>query len=204
MGSPTPGTQYETPVVSVSGKPVMVFVFSRLSADADTPQTVTIGTSGRAYGTGTAIPQVSLGLRSSSQMTAHFIANPGVGSLSVQTTSAASVNSCRIVTVEIDGAVGVGALANVGATGFSATPTVTTTALNSIVMYAGYKPNSVSEGLSATGATEINVGSTGGTDSLNAICFVGWELAPSISTYDCTITAVNSSTIGTSAIEVTS
>lgn len=203
-GDTTSGAQYESPTFTATNKPLMVFVFHNLVTGSSTPQTVTIGASGRAFGTGTSIPQATLGLRGSNQMTAHYIASPGSGTVTIQDESSAASNGTRIVVVEVDGAGGVGVSAHIGASTATRTPSILTSADDSIVFYAGYKSSSTPDVLSVTGATEIDSGNTGGTSSTDVICLIAWELAPSITTYDCTITGAFSGTFGASAIEVTS
>lgn len=203
-GDSTTGTQYETGSFATTNKPLLVLVFQNVVTTADTAQTVTIGTAGRTVGTGTNIPQGTLGRRTNSQMTAHYIAASGTATQTIQVTSAASSNGIRVVVLEIQGAASLGATAHIGATTTTRTPSVLTTAINGIVIYAGYKSNSTGETLSVADATVLDVGNTGAASSTDTACLVAWELAPAIATYDATITALASGAFGASALELKS
>lgn len=170
--------QIETPLFTASNKPLLVYFFLRTAASADTTATITIGTSGRAFGTGTTIPTV-LGApvrRGGQQTLIHGIIAPGSGSLTIQLQAAVDIASYRVVVVEVGGATGFTAGTQGGSSGATSFATsLTTSAANSVVMHSVQRNNGTDEVISVSGATMLSEGSTGGVlaqDSRNALA---WE-----------------------------
>jgi hypothetical protein len=175
--------QIETPVFTASNKPLLVYFALRTVASADTTATITIGTSGRTFGTGTSIPSVGIFRRGAQQTLIHGIIAPGSGSLTVQLQAAVDIASYRVVVVELDGATGFSAGTQSGSSGAASfVPSKTTTAAESIVMYSVQRLNGTNEVISVSGADMLSEGSTGGTLAQDSRNGLAWEQVPTSGT----------------------
>ncbi len=198
------GTQHETPTFTVENRPMVVLVANRLSTAANSPQTLTIGTPGRAYGTGTAIPQVGLHRRGSIQITAHYIAAPGTGSVTIQQEGAE--NTAYVVAAYyVDGATGITAGSNNQGTTTVVNPSTTTTAANSIAIYMAIKSGAnTGTGWTTSGATQLDMNKT---DTLSDGIWVvtAYETAPTAgATATATFTSDVSGTVIGAVFEILS
>lgn len=198
------GTQHETPTFTVENRPMVVLVANRLSASADSPQTLTIGAPGRAYGTGTAIPQVGLHRRGTIQITAHYIAAPGTGSVTIQQ-EGANNTAYVIAAYYVDGATGITAGSNSQGTVAAVNPSTTTTAANSMAIYMAIKSGAnTGTGITASGATLLDANKSGALSD-DIWVTTAWETAPTAgATATATLTSDVSGTMIGAVFEVLS
>lgn len=173
------GTQQETASFTVEDRPMVVLVMNRLSASADSAETITIGTPGRAYGTGTPIVQKGLGRRGTAQITAHYVASPGAGTMTIQRSGNANTGYA-ICAYYVDGATDVTSGSNNQGTTTTVNPSTTTTAANSIAIYGAVKSGAnTGTGLTTSGATQLDMNKTGSASD-DIWCVTAWETAPTL------------------------
>jgi hypothetical protein len=195
--------QIETASFTASGKPLLIYVAQRNASSADTTLTVTVGTAGRAFGTGTAATFKQRSRRTSVEQQA-WLVTPGSGTVTVQVESSLQSGGVAFAVLEVDGATNTGATNATGGTSVSShTCTVTTTAADSnafesIAFLDGTKT------VTWAGATELFNLSSGSNTSSDVRFSCAWEQAPSAGAYSADATPSASATVAGLGVEVLS
>lgn len=174
-------TEFETATfAATAGKALLVV--SGIDNASDTTNVVTIGAASRTVGTGDVIPEAHRRRRSNDMVSMHFIAAPtGGAAVTVQVSSASTMDHGWVVVYEVDGATGVGAVDDTALTGQTATLDVTSTVPGSSILFASVLSVST-ETCTWTGVTEIfDEGSPLGSQGTGLS--IGHTEAASVNTY---------------------
>ena len=198
--------QVETASFTASNKPIMVLYHFRGGASTDATATITVGTPGRVFGTGTGLTFVGRLRRTSAQTLAYAVLAPGSGTVTVQCETVGMDTIChRVEVIELGGAASFVAGTQAGGTTVSSLATSTTTGVaNTIVLHTCNRFSGVvTNPITTAGATEISNGNTGGT-SATADLWVAtaWEQVPVASAAAANFTWPTAATVGALSIEV--
>ncbi len=187
---------FEGPTFTVQNRPMVILVAARMNTTTLSAWTMTIGTPGRTYGTGTAISPVQTNAGANRNFTAiwaHYISAPGTGSVTVQLQQSQQINGLEVIGLYIDGTVNVTRLNSTGLTAASITHSRTTTKAYSQVLVVGAINNGALT-TSLTSATTILSEASGAASDDVSVSF-GWIDAPSVATYSPVLTASGSNSI---------
>lgn len=199
--------QTELSAYTFSGKGIVVLVYTRNSGSTTITPTVTVGTAGRAQGTGTALTALTSARQSSVQISPFWIANPGSGSLTIQVQSGSSAYGMGVVALEIDGLVSVTGTSQSGqATVTSRSPSRTTVGTSSQVLFGCIHVGGASAGAIGitTGSTLLHEDGTGANTSTDARYIASFVRAPSAGAYSTTFTWTGAATAMSIGLEVLS
>lgn len=195
-------TQRETSTFDVDGTPIAVIVHAGRSAESIA--TVTVGASGRGYGTGTIVP-LQGDIYRGANTSLHYLQNPGTGTVTIQVEHNVAQNACIIEVVELTNATGVGVVSagNV-VTAASLGATITTGTNDSLILFSGNSNfnTDATAGPVITGATTITSDGSGANFGIGG--GTAYEEAATAGAYSATFTWPSSTSIALIAMEILS
>jgi hypothetical protein len=207
VGSPIT-MQDETASYTSTGKPLMVVVSQRAGTAADSTVTVTVGTPGRGYGTGTSLTQQAFQRRTQSQSHVFLLLAPSAGTVSVQVQGSLTANSWRIQAYEVGGLTSIGSPSYVGGSNVTTlTSNLTTTIGNSGAFFVATRVDgdTAANPLSVTGSDPLVTATTGGVSTSNDLAIgTVYGRAPSAGTITKTFSYPTSRNISIIGLELKS
>lgn len=200
--------QIETATFTASGKPLMITVATRKSVATEASTTITYGTPGRTFGTGTSAGAYKyVAIRGSTELKTFFILNPGSGNISIQMDSTLAYFSAIVSVIEIGFAKNLINSTFTNSNSITSRGTsITTTTLNSGVMHYYLRSSGdPTNPLSLTGVESIIENIASGVDVTNDITLaIGYEKSATTGVYASTASWPTASLINAMATEVTS
>ncbi len=199
----------ETPAFSTNGRPILVVASQRNSSNADATLTVTLGTAGRAFGTGTTVPFVFRGRGTSNESQVLILLAPGTATnQTIQVQSSLTTFGTQVAVFEVQGLTGAGATGSGGVSVVSTiTSALTTLNPNSAVLHIfnRFSGDIVADPVTLSGATLLVNDNTGGVSvSADLAITIGFELAPVLASYGATTTWTTGRTTRWTAVELRS
>ena len=206
------GTDFETTSFTTTDTSVLYVEVTTTNNDSTTVvmgyTDITIGASGRGYGTGTAISTTPKRSDFSARNNIQVFELLAPAAATGQTVQVRLANTSRDTVIRVWKVEGANRTAQGGATAESSLSgnqasspiSITTVSAGSIVFYAGYR-NYNAEAITITGATELDQRTSGGTtSSSDHHAWAAWEDAPTAGTYG--MTASWTSSLGQAAVAI--